>query len=85
MADTGIEIGRDVEGTTRRPVAAVAPTLSAIARFRPLDARAIELGDGFWAERRRVNRERTIPHGFSQLERAGNLSNLRLAAGAKGR
>ena len=40
---------------------------------------------GFWAERLRTNRERTIPHGLEQLGLAGNLTNLRLAAGAHGR
>ena len=39
---------------------------------------------GFWAERLRRNRERTIPHGFAQLDRAGNFHDLRLAAGASG-
>ncbi|HSL33623.1 MAG TPA: beta-L-arabinofuranosidase domain-containing protein [Candidatus Limnocylindrales bacterium] len=37
---------------------------------------------GFWADRLVRNRERTIPVGFEQLRRAGNLHNLRLAAGA---
>ena len=41
--------------------------------------------DGFMAQRQRVNRERTLPHGFGQLERSGTLDNLRLAAGADGR
>ena len=40
---------------------------------------------GFWADRLRVNREKTLPHGFAQLRRAGNLTNLGLAAGAHGR
>jgi len=35
-----------------------------------------EIVGGFWGERRRIIRERTIPHGFSWLER-GALSNLR--------
>jgi uncharacterized protein len=42
--------------------------------------------EGFWSQRLRINRERMLPHGFQQLERAGNLHNLRLAAGtASGR
>jgi uncharacterized protein len=45
----------------------------------------VRILDGFMAERQRVNRERTIPHGFGQLERSGTLDNLRLAAGADGR
>jgi DUF1680 family protein len=40
---------------------------------------------GFWAERLRLNRTRTIPHGFAQLHRSGVIDNLRMAAGAQGR
>ncbi|HEV7708614.1 MAG TPA: beta-L-arabinofuranosidase domain-containing protein [Asanoa sp.] len=39
---------------------------------------------GFWADRLKTNRDRTIPHGYAQLRRAGTLDNLRLAAGATG-
>lgn len=47
---------------------------------------AIGLGDarisgGFWAPRQERNGERAIPSGQDQLESAGNLQNLRLAAG----
>jgi uncharacterized protein len=52
------------------------------AVLRPLGGGGVEIAGGFWAERQRVNREVTIPHGFEQLERAGNFENLRLAAGA---
>ena len=38
---------------------------------------------GFWAERLRTNRERTLPHAFEQLVEAGNLENFRLAAGPR--
>jgi uncharacterized protein len=47
----------------------------------PVRARIV---DGFLAERQRVNRQRTLPHGFEQLRRSGTLDNLRLAAGADG-
>jgi hypothetical protein len=66
-------------------VASVLGTPTGIASFTPIDARGVTMGPGFWADRRRVNRERTIPHGFEQLRQAGNLGNLRLAAGADGR
>lgn len=66
------------------PVTTVAATEHAIAAFRPIDARGIAISEGFWAERRRVNRERTILHGFAQLRAAGNLSNLAMAAGRDG-
>ncbi|MDG4824658.1 glycoside hydrolase family 127 protein [Asanoa sp. WMMD1127] len=52
------------------------------SRMRPLGGDQTTIHDGFWAERLRVNRERTIPHGLGQLRRAGTLDNLRLAAGA---
>jgi DUF1680 family protein len=54
-------------------------------RLRPLGPGRARIVDGFLAERQRVNREATIPHGFEQLGRAGPLDNLRLAAGGDGR
>ena len=44
----------------------------------------VEITGGFWADRQRLNRTRTIPHGFEQLHRSGVLDNLRMAAGAEG-
>ena len=64
---------------------AVRPTPSALAALRPLGTGNVHVSGGFWAERMRTNRERTIPRGFEQLEQAGNLANFRLAAGAHGR
>jgi len=54
-------------------------------RLRPLGPARARLADGFLADRQRVNREHTLPHGFAQLRRSGTLDNLRLAAGADGR
>ncbi|MDT0347063.1 glycoside hydrolase family 127 protein [Streptomyces litchfieldiae] len=48
------------------------------AALRPAD-RATVTG-GFWAERRRVNSEVSIPQGPDRLAAAGNLENLRRAA-----
>jgi DUF1680 family protein len=62
-------------------VASVAPTASARVRLRPLDARGVVIRDGLLADRQRVNREVTIPLGAEELERAGTLDNLRIAAG----
>ena len=64
-----------------RPSTAVEPTPGATVRLRPLAARDTRITGGFWADRLRLNRERTIPYGFEQLDRAGNLHDLRLAAG----
>jgi uncharacterized protein len=40
-----------------------------------------EIIGGFWADRRRVNREVSIPAGWNRLHEAGNFHNLELAAG----
>jgi DUF1680 family protein len=62
----------------------VMPSATARSRLQPLGFSEVTIRDGFWGHRLRINREATIPHGFSQLNRAGTLDNLRLAAGATG-
>ncbi|MGW0584953.1 beta-L-arabinofuranosidase domain-containing protein, partial [Streptomyces sp. NPDC002920] len=48
------------------------------AAFAPA---AVEVRGGFWDTRREVNARTSIPQGPGLLESAGNLRNLRLAAG----
>jgi len=60
------------------------PAEAAGWRLRPLGPGRARLAGGFLAERQRVNREHTLPHGFAQLRRSGTLENLRMAAGAGG-
>jgi DUF1680 family protein len=62
----------------------VVPTPSAGVRLRPIGLDGAAVTRGLWAERRRVNREVTIPHGLRQLEAAGNLANLRSASVGSG-
>jgi DUF1680 family protein len=62
----------------------VKPSATAKTRLRPLGSPQVTIGEGFWADRLRTNRERTIPHGYDQLGRSGALGNLRLAAGGDG-
>jgi DUF1680 family protein len=64
-----------------RPAAVAAVGEGSHAVLRPLGASDVAIGGGLWAERQRINREVTLPHGAEQLERAGNYENLRLAAG----
>jgi hypothetical protein len=59
----------------------VAPTASAHVRLRPIDGRGVVIRDGLLADRQRVNREVTLGRGAEELERAGTLDNLRIAAG----
>ena len=68
------------ERGTAGPVEA-AKSLGAI--LRPLDVQAVTLDGGLWARRQAVNREQALPHGLRMLESAGNLDNLRIAAGLK--
>jgi hypothetical protein len=62
-------------------VTSVEPTASAHVRLRPIDGRGVVIRDGLLAERRRLNREVTLLRGAEELERAGTLDNLRIAAG----
>ena len=41
---------------------------------------AVQIRGGFWAKYQQINREVSLAHGFSMLEEAGNLRNLRIAA-----
>jgi DUF1680 family protein len=49
--------------------------------WRTLPFAAARITDGFWARQRQTNRHVSLRHGYAMLERAGNLPNLRLAAG----
>jgi DUF1680 family protein len=60
------------------PAGPVRPGPGARTALRPA---ATEIGDGFWHTRREVNARTSIPQGPGLLESAGNLHNLRLAAG----
>ena len=65
-------------------VSQVVPTRDASVRLRPIGMVGNRIEGGLWADRRRTNHEVTIPFGAEQLEAAGNLLNLKLAAGASG-
>jgi uncharacterized protein len=70
--------------TARTTMAAVLPTSQALGALRPLDLRGVRVIDGFWADRLRQNRQRTLPHGADQLEASGAIGNLRRTAAAHG-
>lgn len=56
---------------------------SPYARLRPLPLTAVALEDTFWAPRRRLNRQVTLPAQYRFLEDTGRLDNLRRAGGLK--
>lgn len=68
----------------RTTITPVLPTERAAAALRPIDQRGVHLTTGFWADRVRVNRERSLPHGAEQLEASGAIPNLRRAGIAHG-
>jgi DUF1680 family protein len=51
------------------------------AAWRTLGSRAVTIEGGLWAARQATNRQLALPHGLRMLEAAGNLDNLRIAAG----
>ena len=82
--DDGIGHSRTAE-ESREVVSQVVPTREASVRLRPIGLMGNRIEGGLWADRRRTNHEVTIPFGFEQLSAAGNLLNLKLAAGARGK
>jgi DUF1680 family protein len=58
----------------------VAPTSDAIGRLRPVPSARID--GGLLAARQRANGVTAVPSGPQRLESAGNLDNLRIAAGS---
>ncbi len=69
-------------------LAALAPLVSGAAnhtpadfvRLKPVPFTEVKIADDFWAPRCETNRLYTIPINFENLEKSGNLQNLRLAA-----
>ncbi len=51
------------------------------AQWKTLESRNVSLHEGFWKRRVAVTRKISLRFGYSMLERAGNLDNLRIAAG----
>lgn len=66
------------------PVSPVVPTAAARAPERPIGLGGVSVTGGLWAERRRISRTITIPHGLRQLEAAGNFANFKAAASGSG-
>ncbi len=52
-------------------------------KARAIPLTQVEIRDQFWEPRLQTNRRITLPHLFEQLESAGNIPNLRLAAEGK--
>jgi DUF1680 family protein len=59
----------------------LSPAATTRGVLQPIGLGRARITGGFWAPRQQRNAENAIPSGQDQLEAAGNLHNLRLAAG----
>src|SRR5687768_5271006 len=65
--------------TSQRGDGPIRLTARSATALRP--ATAGQISGGLWADRRRLNRDVSIPAGWDRLHQAGNFYNLELAAG----
>jgi DUF1680 family protein len=70
--------GGTMTSTTTGPLA---PTAGSATALRPVGVDGVTIHGGFWGERLAVNAAVSIPEGWEQLHRAGNVGNLERAAG----
>src|ERR1043165_7523375 len=54
---------------------------SAYSSYRVLSNRAVKFTSGFWFQRQTVNHNASLKHAYTMLNKAGNLHNLKMAAG----
>jgi DUF1680 family protein len=83
MTGTTEQQAATASGREKLTAGAVAPTSEATCRLRPVPLGAVTIAGGLWAARRQVNGEVAVPNGHERLTAAGNLDNLRIAAGTK--
>ena len=55
---------------------------SAYGRLKTIPLKNVSVHDGFWSNRRTINRETSLRHAFRKLEDSGNFNNLKLAIGS---
>jgi DUF1680 family protein len=79
--DSALSSPTDVSASTEQGAAPVGPVRLGPDTPAALRPAAAEVRTGFWHARREVNAHTSIPQGPALLESAGNLHNLRLAAG----
>jgi uncharacterized protein len=65
----------------KKIVAPVDNSHSPHSSYKVLLDGSVKLTNGFWAEREAVNHKISLKHGYAMLNKAGNLHNLRMAAG----
>jgi hypothetical protein len=58
----------------------VIPVERKFLALQPIVDGDVQIADGFWGARQRLNREVTIPYGMKMLEESGTVENFRIAA-----
>jgi DUF1680 family protein len=71
-----------MRGSPTRGASPTDTTRSPAAALQTLGGAAVTIEGGLWARRQATNRDAALPHGYRMLEAAGNLENLRIAAGS---
>lgn len=66
-----------------QPAGPVDNSGSAHRSLRVLGNGAVRFTSGFWAARQTVNHNVSLKHGYAMLNKAGNLHNLKMAAGSE--
>jgi uncharacterized protein len=56
-------------------------TLSPFTQLKTLDFKDVTISGGFWLNRQEVNQKVSLKHAYAMLQKAGNIENLKLAAG----
>jgi uncharacterized protein len=70
-----------MRGSATRGASPTDTTHSPAATLQTLGGGAVTIEGGLWARRQATNRDAALPHDYRMLEAAGNLENLRIAAG----
>jgi hypothetical protein len=70
-----------MRGSATRGASPTNTTRSPAATLQTLGGGAVTIEGGLCARRQATNRDAALPHGYRMLEAAGNLENLRIAAG----
>ena len=59
------------------------PLQSTLVKLEPVPFTQVTVTDRFWSPRRETNRKVSLAHSLDQLEKAGNIEDLELAAAGK--
>ncbi len=83
VAGIGLFVKGDGRRDTWRSEGVIYLDHSLNARLHPVPLQAVRMGDGFWAGRRKITTERSLPTMLELLEEHGVVDNFRRLSGKK--